>query len=77
MSVTDILEELPKLSSAERDLVSARLAELGGVEFVPSPELMRAIEEAEAEPIEDCIDIDEAFRIVKSWSTESSSQKEP
>jgi hypothetical protein len=76
MSVTDILSELPKLDPAELQLVFERTLELHEkVVFVPSPELAEAIREAEAEPEEDSIDIDEARRIVKSWSSESSSRK--
>ena len=76
MSVTEILAELPKLGSSELQLVFERTLELHEkVCFVPSPELAEAIREAEAEPLEDGIDIDEAVRIVKSWSSESSSQK--
>jgi hypothetical protein len=76
MSVTDILAELPKLDPAELQLVFERTMELHEkFIFVPSPELAEAIREAEAEPEEDSIDIDEARRIVESWSSKSSSQK--
>ena len=77
MSVAEILNELPKLSPEERDLVSARLAEINGTAFHPSLELLRAIEEAEAEPEENCIDIEEARRMMESWSIESSSRGGP
>ncbi len=76
MSVTDILAELPKLDPAELQLVFERTLELHEkFFFVPSPELAEAIREAEAEPEEDSIDIDEARRIVKSWSSKSSSRR--
>lgn len=76
MSVTEILAELPKLDPSELQLIFERTLELHEkVLFVPSPELAEAIREAEAEPEEDSIDIDEAKRIVKSWSSGSSSQK--
>ena len=77
MSVTDILAELPKLDPAELQLVFERTMELHEkVVFEPSPELAEAIREAEAEPEEESIDIDNARRIVESWSTGSSSQKQ-
>jgi len=40
-----------------------------GSVFVASPELLRSIEEADAEPEDSDIDISEAERIVKSWNT--------
>ena len=71
MSVNDILAELPKLNAAELQLVFQRTLELheSGV-LTASPELLRAIEEADAEPEIGDIDISEAERIVKSWNTE-------
>ena len=50
MSVADILEELPKLSPADRDLLFRRLSEMGAGEFVETPEILAAIDEAEAAP---------------------------
>jgi hypothetical protein len=77
MSVSKILAELPKLDPAELQLVFERTLELHEkVLFVPSPVLAEAIREAEAEPEEDSIDIDQARRIVESWSSGSSSQKQ-
>jgi len=70
MSVNEILAELPKLDAAELQLVFQRTLELheSGV-FTASPELLRAIDEADAIPEEQDVDIEEAFRIVKSWNT--------
>jgi hypothetical protein len=77
MTIAEILAELPKLDPAELQLVLERTMELHEkILFVPSPELAEAIREAEAEPEEDGIDIEEAKRIVASWSSESSSQKQ-
>jgi hypothetical protein len=74
MSLSEILSELPALQADELEAVLSRALELQrglkpGTVFVASPELLRAIEEAEADPEEHDIDISEAERIVKSWST--------
>ena len=64
MSVTEILAELPKLDPAELQLVFERTMELHEkVVFVPSPELAEAIREAEAEPVQYSVDIDEARQL--------------
>jgi len=61
MSIKEILAELPKLDPSEQQAVFERTLELHEkVLFVPSPELAEAIREAEAEPEEDSIDINEA-----------------
>jgi|GEM_PF-1520740 len=70
MSVTEILAELPKLDPSELELVFERALELQqGVAFEASPELLRAIDEADSTPRDQDIDIQEALRIVKSWTT--------
>jgi hypothetical protein len=74
MNVAEILAELPKLQADELRAVVSRALELEqdlepGTVFVAAPELLRAIEEADAEPEDQDIDISEAERIVKSWST--------
>jgi len=74
MSLSEILSELPKLQADELETLLSRALELQrglqpGTVFVASPELLQAIEEAEADPEEHDIDISEAERIVKSWST--------
>jgi len=56
MSVTEILEELPKLNLEDRCAVWQRLSELEShEEFTPTPEMQAAIEEgirsAETEPL--------------------------
>jgi hypothetical protein len=70
MSVAEILAELPKLDPLELQLVLKQAVELqkNGL-WEASPELAKAIEEAMAVPEEDCIDIEEAFRRVKSWNS--------
>jgi hypothetical protein len=74
MSVTEILSELPNLQANELEAVVSRALELQqdlkpGSVFIASPELIRAIEEADAEPEDRDIDISEAESIVKSWNT--------
>jgi hypothetical protein len=76
MSVAEILAELPKLTPKQLDRVLKRTAELRKLPvLVPSPELLNAIAEADAEPEENCIDIDEVHRIMESWSSKSSSRR--
>ncbi len=74
MSFAEILAELPRLEAKELEAVVSRALELQqdlkpGSVFVASSELLRAIEEADAEPEDSDIDISEAERIVKSWNT--------
>lgn len=45
MSVTEILEELPKLKAEERHLLLERLNALEGENFEESPEMLAAIDE--------------------------------
>ena len=70
MSVTEILAELPKLDANELELIFERALELKrDVVYAASPELLQAIEEALAIPEEECIEVEEACRVVKSWNT--------
>lgn len=54
MSVTEILEELPKLSPTDQNLIRERIDELLMAEFEETPEMLAAIDEgirsAESEP---------------------------
>jgi hypothetical protein len=76
MSIAEILAQLPKLKPKELDRVFKRTAELRQLPvFVASPELMDAIAEADAEPLENCIDINEVHRTIDSWSSKSSSRR--
>jgi hypothetical protein len=70
MSVAEILAELPKLDPAELQLVRERILELSPDQsFEASPELLQAIDEAMAVPEDQCIPIEEAQRIIKSWNS--------
>lgn len=73
MSVTEILEELPKLSTADQDLIRERIDELLMTDFEETPEMLAAIDEgirsAENEPGYPA----EAVRAeLSSWITKSS-----
>jgi hypothetical protein len=73
MSFHEILEELPSLSEMQRHQIAIRLDELElGSEFVPTPEMIHAVEEAclarqERAPIA----IEEARQKVTQWATKS------
>jgi hypothetical protein len=71
MNIDEILAELPKLQASELEAVVIRALELQpdlrlGSVFVASPELLRAIEEADAEPEEHDIPIEEVDRLILS-----------
>ncbi len=68
MSVAEILEELPKLSATDRDLLFQRLSEMGAGEVDETPELLAAIDEAEAAPEEEDVTADELRQRVKRWA---------
>ena len=70
VSVADILEELPKLSPADRDLLFRRLSEMGAGEFVETPEILAAIDEAEAAPEREDLSSDALQRNVMRWARE-------
>jgi len=70
MSLAEILAELPKLDDVELESVIQRGLELRKEPaFQASPELLQAIDEALAIPEDQCVSIEEACRIVKSWNT--------
>jgi hypothetical protein len=68
MSVSEILEELPKLSATDRDLLFQRLSEMGAGEIEETPELLAAIDEADAAPQEEDLSPDELRRNVTRWA---------
>ncbi len=70
MSVAEILAELPRLDPAELELVFERTLELQkDAVFTASPELLRAIKEADEASEDGDVDIAEARRIVDSWNS--------
>jgi len=70
MSVSEILEELPKLTLAELEIIYRRAAELHqGYTEEASPELLAAIDDAdESFAKQGGVSIDDARRIVASWN---------
>ncbi|MCE0523652.1 MAG: hypothetical protein LV480_12160 [Methylacidiphilales bacterium] len=68
MSMTEILDELPKLSSEERQLLARRLSELevGGMES--TQEILAAIDEARAKPSTTDVSAEELSRDVIRWA---------
>jgi hypothetical protein len=71
MSATEILDELPKLTPAELEVIYRRAVELHqGHTLEASPELMAAIDAADQSfAKEGGVSVDEARGIVASWNT--------
>lgn len=71
MSTTEILDELPKLTPADLELIYRRAVELHQCqEMAASPELLAAIDEAGKSFAEEGgVYLAEARRIVESWNT--------
>jgi hypothetical protein len=71
LSATEILNELPKLTPAELEIIYRRAVELyQGQAIEASPELLAAIDAAdESVAKEGGVSVDEARRIVASWNT--------
>jgi hypothetical protein len=65
MSVVEILDELPKLSEQDRQLVFEKLSELG---FEETPEMLAAIDEADAAPPESDLSAEEGRQNVSRWA---------
>ena len=68
MSMTKILDELPKLSIGERQLLFQRLNELKTGEIEETPELLAAIDEAQAAPHENDLSVEEIRQNVSRWA---------
>ena len=70
MSVSEILEELPKLTLAELEIIYRRAAELHqGYTVEASPELLAAIDDAdESFAKQGGVSSDDARRIVALWN---------
>jgi hypothetical protein len=70
MSAAEILDELPRLTPAELEIIYRRAAELHqGQTLEASPELLAAIDAADESANEDGVSLGEARRIVASWNT--------
>ncbi len=70
MSVADILEVLPKLTASDRDLLFQRLSEMGAGDIEESPELIAAIDEAEAAPEDGDVSPEQMRQNVTRWARE-------
>jgi len=68
MSTSEILDELPKLSVEERQLLFQRLSELEMGEIEETPEMLAAIDEARAEPSTSDVSAEELRRDVIRWA---------
>jgi hypothetical protein len=70
MSAAEILDELPKLSPEEIDLIFFRAADLRQHVIKASPELLAAIDEAEQSfEKEGGVPIEKVEAMLKSWPT--------
>lgn len=71
MSATEILDELPRLTPAELEIIYRRAVELHrGQGMEATPELLAAIDEADSSfAKEGGVNLAEARRIVASWNT--------
>jgi hypothetical protein len=65
MSLTEILEELPKLKTEERDTILHRIEEL---DELASPEMLAAIDQADASPSDQDLSAEEMRQKVKAWA---------
>jgi hypothetical protein len=65
MSLTEILDELPKLKTEERDAILHRIEEL---DDLAGPELLAAVDQADASPTQNDLSAEELRRDVKVWA---------
>jgi hypothetical protein len=68
MSMAEILDEIPKLSMEERQLLIQRLHELGVEALEETPEMLAAIDEADASPHEEDLSAEEIRPKVSRWA---------
>jgi hypothetical protein len=65
MSLTEILDELPKLKTEERDTILHRIEEL---DELASPEMLAAIDQADASPSDQDLAVEDVRQKVKAWA---------
>jgi len=65
MSITEILNELPKLKVEERDVILHRIEEL---DELASPAMLAAIDEADASPGGNDVSSEELRQRVRQWA---------
>ncbi|MBI4024716.1 MAG: hypothetical protein HY360_07015 [Verrucomicrobia bacterium] len=63
--MTEILDELPRLLPTEREKILHRIAELDGIE---TPELLAAIDEADAVSPQGDVSIEDVSNRVTQWA---------
>jgi hypothetical protein len=68
MSMSEILEEVSKLSAEERHILFQRLNELEDGILEETPEMLAAIDEANASPESDDVSVEEMRRNVVEWA---------
>ncbi len=68
MSMTEILDEVSKLTAEERQLLFQRLNELETAEMEETPEMLAAIDQARAEPSTTDVSAEELTRAVTQWA---------
>jgi predicted transcriptional regulator len=73
MSMTEILEELPRLARVEREKVWQRLEEIELEEIEETPEVLAAIDAGRRSIREGkATAIEEARKLIAQWTTKSS-----
>jgi predicted transcriptional regulator len=73
MSVTEILEELPKLSPTDQGLIRERIDELQMEDFEETPEMLAAIDEGiRSAENEESYPVEVVRAELSSWITKSS-----
>ena len=65
MSLTEILEELPKLKTEERDTILHCIEEL---DDLASPEMLAAIDQADTSPSDQDLSADAVRQKVMAWA---------
>jgi hypothetical protein len=65
VSIIEILKELPKLKTEEREAILHRIEEL---DDLASPEMLAAIDQADASPSDQDLSAEELRPMVKPWA---------
>jgi len=65
MSLIEILDELPKLKTEERDTILHRIEEL---DELASPEMLAAIDQADAAPSDQDLSAEDVGQKAKAWA---------
>jgi len=68
MSMIEILQELPKLKTEERHFLLERLNELEFIGTEETPEMLAAIDEADASSPQDDLSVEKVRENIKRWA---------